>query len=54
MARFKGKSAARPDPIVPVIVAAILLIALVFLIWFLVDQHGFSAYWNTVTASFHH
>jgi hypothetical protein len=53
MARFKGRSATRPDLFVPVAVAAVLIVALVLLIWFFVDRNGFTIYWNSLGASLH-
>jgi hypothetical protein len=53
MARFKGKAASRPDLVVPVALAAVLLVALVFLIWFFVDRTGFTIYWNSLGAAVH-
>ena len=53
MARYKGKTATRSDPFVPVAVAAVLIVAVVLLIWFLVDRNGFTIYWNSLGASFH-
>jgi hypothetical protein len=53
MARFKGKAATSPDLFVPVAVAAVVIVLLVFLIWFLVDRNGFTVYWNTLGASLH-
>jgi hypothetical protein len=53
MARFKGKAASRPDLVVPVVVAALLIVVLVFLIWFFVDRTGFTIYWNNLGSGFH-
>ena len=53
MARFKGKAATRPDIFVPLAVGAVLIVALVLLIWFLVDRNGFTIYWNSLGASVH-
>ena len=51
MARFRGRAASRPDLFVPVAVGAVLIVAVVLLIWFLVDRAGFMIYWDTLAAS---
>ncbi len=53
MAKFKGKAASRPDLVVPVLAAALLIVVLVFLIWFFVDRTGFTIYWNSLGAAVH-
>jgi hypothetical protein len=46
MARFKGRAETRSDLFVPAVTAALLIILLVFLIWFLVNPVALRAHFG--------
>lgn len=56
MARFKGRvdvaGAGGRNPVLAVILGALLIILLVFVLWYVIDKAAFMAYWDSLGAAF--